>query len=152
MMNFGLDEPTVIHGMIMAFDFGTKRIGVAIGQTITQTASPIKPLLATDGVPDWVELETLINHWHPKALVVGVPVHNGGLEELITKRALKFARKLKTRFKLPVFGVDESFTSEAARQELYDRGGTRLIKKQSIDSIAAQLICESWLRMYSSKL
>lgn len=144
---FGLDKPYSVDGVIMAFDFGTKKIGVAVGQAITKTATPLKPILVKEGAHYWQALEALINTWRPKALIVGVPVHKETLKEPITKKAIQFAKQLKQRSKLPVFGVDETLTSFSARQALYEIGGSRLIKKHSIDSIAATLILESWLTM-----
>lgn len=132
----------------MAFDYGTQWIGVAVGQTITATATPLHPLRANQPTFLWQELNKIITEWKPKALVVGVPVYQDGLEEPITKAALRFARKLKVEFKLPVFGIDESLTSFLARQTLYEQGGSRLMAKYSIDSMAAKLILESWLKTY----
>lgn len=147
--HFGLDEPFPVQAMIMGFDFGTQRIGVAIGQAITRTASPLKPLMARDGIPNWDEIEQLLLHWSPTALVVGIPVHDDSLDAPITKAAIRFGRRLKARFRLPVFGADESFTSFTARQALKENGGSRLKKKHSVDSMAAKFILESWLTIYS---
>jgi putative Holliday junction resolvase len=145
----GFDESRSVEGVVLAFDFGTKKIGVAAGQTLTKTSSPLAALSAKDGVPNWEELTLLINRWRPSALIVGVPFGMDGSEEPITKKAKRFAKRLKSHFgSLPVFGMDERLTTYTARQELFEQGGRKLIKKYSIDSVAAQLILESWLRQF----
>ncbi len=131
----------------LGFDFGTKRIGVAVGQALTKTASPLKNLSAQDGVPDWQLIQKLIEQWRPQALIVGIPLNMDGSEQAITKRARRFANRLHERFKLPVHGIDERLTTVSARSELFDSGGYKALKKQEIDSFAAKLILESWLNL-----
>ena len=147
---FGLDEPRKIDGTLIAFDFGTKRIGVAVGQSITQTANPISPLRATDGIPNCDEIKQLLSKWQPQALVVGMPVNEGYPErQQILLSAKKFARRLRHRYHLPVFGIDERLTTFEARDILFEQGGLREVEKRSVDSMAAALILESWLRTYN---
>jgi putative Holliday junction resolvase len=129
---------------ILAFDFGLARIGVAVGQQITQTASPLNTLNAKDGSPNWSEVEKLIKEWQPKLLVVGEPFNMDSSDQEITLRARKFANKLHGRFGLPIEMLDERLTSAAARDEIFEYGGYKKLKKTQIDSVAAALILESW--------
>lgn len=131
----------------LGFDFGTKRIGVAVGQSLTRTASPLKNLSARDGIPDWQLIERLIQQWRPHALIVGIPLNMDGSEQAITHRARRFANRLRQRSKLPVYGIDERLTTVSARSEIFDRGGYKALQKQEIDSFAAKLILESWLNL-----
>jgi len=128
----------------LAFDFGTHKIGVAVGQSITGTATPLTELKATNGQPDWNQVATLISEWQPDAFVVGVPVNMDGSEFDITQRARKFGQRLHGRFGKPWFEMDERLTSfearELARAQPKGKGrGTGLV-----DSLAASLILQSW--------
>ena len=131
---------------LIAFDFGTKRIGVASGQVITSTAQPLPPLSAQEGIPNWQKVEELLSEWQPDALVVGLPLNMDGTNQELTLRAQRFGRRLNGRFQLPVFEQDERLTSVEARAELFDREGFRGLKGRSIDSLAACLILEDWFR------
>jgi len=129
---------------ILAFDFGLARIGVAVGQTVTNTATPLATLKAKDGIPDWQIVKKLIQEWQPTRLIVGEPFNMDSSEQEITKRARKFANRLHGRFGLPFEMFDERLTSAAAREEIFEYGGYKKLKKTKIDSIAAALILESW--------
>ncbi|MGQ3892849.1 Holliday junction resolvase RuvX [Legionella sp. CNM-4043-24] len=133
-------------GVYAGFDFGYKRIGVAIGQAITQTARPLSTLNAKDGVPDWKELEKIIREWRPKALIVGLPTCIDDSEQYTTAAARAFARKLRKQFALPVHLVDERLSTVEARAQLFAEGGYRKIQNTQIDSIAACIILEQWLQ------
>lgn len=135
---------------ILSFDFGTKRIGVAVGQSITGTASPLAGLSARDGIPNWDDIERLIQEWKPHALVVGVPLNMDDSESEMSQRARKFARRLHGRYGLPVHELDERLSSFAARGIVLDNvrretPGKRQRAQQPIDSVAAVLIAETWL-------
>ncbi|RUO47223.1 Holliday junction resolvase RuvX [Pseudidiomarina aquimaris] len=130
---------------LLGFDFGTHNIGVAVGQTITGTASPLPALKAKDGQPDWHKVEKIIAEWQPKLLVVGLPLNMDGSEQPLTDLARKFANRLHGRFGLPVELQDERLTTVAAKEELFARGGYRELSKDKIDSAAAQLILEDYL-------
>lgn len=132
-------------GTLLGFDFGMKRIGVAIGQTVTQTAHPLGIIKAEAGFPQWPPLDKLIKTWQPDALVVGIPLNMDGTEQPITKNAKEFAASLQTRFQLPVFEMDERLTSVEAKARLFESGGYKAIKNTPIDSVAAQLILQNWL-------
>ena len=133
---------------LMAFDFGTTKIGIATGQTLTQTAEPLAPLVAVAGQPDWALLEKLIKEWRPQALIVGLPLNMDGSTQAVTQQAQKFARRLQGRFGLPVVEHDERLTTVDARSEIFNREGFKGIKSRSIDSLAACLILESWLQQH----
>jgi putative Holliday junction resolvase len=125
---------------VLAFDFGLKRIGVAVGEPELGTAHPLPAVAA----PGFDMITKLISEWRPAALVVGLPVAERG-EHPLAKRVERFARQLEARFRLPVARVDERFTSVEAESRL--RGTTKKsgMKKTSIDSVAAQLILEQYL-------
>lgn len=148
---FICDPVDTVIGVVMGFDFGLKRIGVAVGQSLTKTATPISPLKAKRGEPSWQEVEQYIKKWQPGALVVGIPLNMDGTEQPIGRAALKFAQQLKQRFSLPVHGADERLTSFAARQQLFEAGGYKAIQKNSIDSLAASIILEAWLAEYGQR-
>ncbi len=131
---------------LLGFDFGLRRIGVAVGQTITGTATPLEPLLAKNGEPNWEQIAKLNQIWRPDALIVGIPVNMDGTPQEITAHAQQFASALTDHLHLPVHTVDERLTTKEAKQQLFDAGGYRSLEKTSIDSFAAKLILESWLR------
>jgi putative Holliday junction resolvase len=116
---------------VLAFDFGLKRIGVAVGEPELRTAHPLP------AISDFPEIEKLVIEWRPARLVVGLPVRETG-EHPLAKRVEKFARRLEGRFRLPVARVDERFTSVEAQSRL------RGMKKKAVDSVAAQLILEQY--------
>lgn len=130
---------------VLGFDFGTKKAGVATGQTITTTAAPLTPLAMRDGIPDWSVIEKLINEWRPQLLLVGLPLNMDDTESELSHLARKFGRRLHHRFNLPVLMVDERLTSRAARNVLDDIGQRRKGKLPSLDSTAAVLMVEAWL-------
>ncbi len=132
-------------GVYLGFDFGYKRIGVAIGQAITCSAKPLKIISANEGVPNWQDITRLIVEWRPKALIVGYPTRIDGEAQYTTAAAQRFADELASRFALPVHLVDERLTTVEARAEMFAQGGYRKIKKSPIDSIAACIILEQWL-------
>lgn len=130
---------------VLCFDYGTKSIGVAIGQSITGTARPLKALKARDGIPSWEAIESLLKEWLPDLIVVGLPLDlRGGELEAITPRARKFANRLKGRFGCNVELHDERLTTTEARSSLYERGGYKALGKGEVDSQSAVIILESW--------
>jgi putative holliday junction resolvase len=131
---------------IIAFDFGTKRIGVAVGQAITGTATPLPPLSAMQGVPDWVLVKNLEQVWKPQAWVVGLPLNMDGTEQPITKQVRQFIKALKLQTQLPIYEMDERLSTKEARAELFEARGYAALQKESIDSFAAKLILERWFR------
>ena len=118
---------------VLAFDFGLKRIGVAVGEPELGTAHPLPPIAA----PGFDAIGRLVEQWEPAQLVIGLPVAANG-EHPLARRVERFARQLEGRFRLPVARVDERFTSVEAESLL------RGIKNSSVDSVAAQLILEQY--------
>jgi putative Holliday junction resolvase len=129
---------------ILAFDFGTKSIGVAVGQTITKSASELAPLKARDGIPAWAVIQKLIEEWRADLLIVGLPLNMDDSEFELSQRARKFANRLQEKFQMPVELVDERLSTIAAKEELANRGKRFDHKKNPVDSIAARLILETW--------
>ena len=129
------------QSIIMGFDYGTHRIGVAIGQRITQTASPLAILKARQGQPNWSEIEALIKEWQPEAFVVGLPLHMDDEPSDLSVQAEKFARRLTGRFNLPHTMVDERLSSVEAKN---------LSAGDAIDDVAAVLILETYLSSEST--
>ncbi|WP_455816762.1 Holliday junction resolvase RuvX [Pseudomonas cerasi] len=129
---------------MLSFDFGTKSIGVAIGQQLTGTARPLMALKANDGVPDWNKIEALLKEWQPDRVVVGLPLNMDGTEQPLTVRARKFANRLHGRFGVQIELHDERLSTVEARAELFERGGFRALSKGSVDSLSAVIILESW--------
>ena len=130
---------------LLAFDYGTKNIGVACGQTISGTANSLPPLKAKDGIPDWVQVEKIIKEWQPDLTLIGLPLNMDDSESELSVRARKFANRLHGRFAVKIEMVDERLSSFEAKGEVMRRGGSRDYKNNPVDSIAARLILESWL-------
>jgi len=128
---------------ILAFDFGTHRIGVAFGQELTGTATPLSILPARDGIPDWQLIAKLIEEWQPDAFVVGKPLNMDDSEGPITPRARKFGNRLHGRFHRPIHFMDERLSTIEAREKLEGSANKNSI---GLDSMAATLILESWFR------
>lgn len=131
--------------ILLAFDFGTKRIGVAVGQTVTKTARPLTTLKADNGKPHLETLAKLIHIWKPNALVIGIPLNMDGTEQPITKSAREFAEMLRKQFNLPVHEMDERLTTKSARENLFAEGGFKALQNGQVDAVAAQLILQNWL-------
>lgn len=131
------------HGVILAFDFGTRQIGLASGQTITATATPLMTLPARDGVPDWPQLEALVHEWQPALVLVGLPLNMDGSESPLCVRARKFGRRLHGRTGKKVLMVDERLSTREAKS--FDNRSDRNYREQPVDAIAASLVLETWL-------
>ena len=134
---------------VLAFDFGTKSIGCAVGQSITGTAQALPAFKAQDGIPNWSAIENCLKEWKPDVLVVGLPLNMDGTTQDLTLRAKKFANRLHGRFGITVELQDERLTTMEARSEIFERGGFRSLKKDKVDGISACLILESWFEGYS---
>lgn len=123
---------------IVAFDFGVKRIGVAIGNTMLRQAEPLKVIKAEDNTTRFADIQKLLDEWTPTLLVVGLPMHPDGNEHEMTARARRFANQLNGRFNLPVELVDERYSSaviSAKRGEVIDDRAAAIILQQYFDSI-----------------
>lgn len=130
--------------ILLAFDFGMKRIGVAVGQSVTETARPLITLSAKNGQPDWTSVTPLIKKWRPDALIVGIPLNMDGSDQPITQEARSFANALKEQYNLPVFEMDERLTTKDARERLFNEGGYKALQSGQVDQVAAQIILQNW--------
>lgn len=130
---------------VLAFDFGLRQIGVAVGNCLLHTSQPLTVLAAREGIPRWEQLDALVAEWQPDLLVVGDPLNMDGTESELSTRARKFARRLEGRLGLPVELADERLTSFEAKQASRERGHDGDFKRRPIDSEAAQLILQAWL-------
>ncbi|MGA0840560.1 MAG: Holliday junction resolvase RuvX [Pseudomonadales bacterium] len=127
--------------LVLAFDFGLRQIGVAVGQALTGTASPLETLRARDGAPDWVAVRTLVDTWRPERLLVGLPLNMDDTESAMSARARAFAERLGRTTNTPVELVDERLSSrEAAARS--SRGSPR---DAASHATAAAVIAETWL-------
>lgn len=129
----------------LGFDFGSKKIGVAVGHAGTAIASPLQTLRSINQVPDWMRIAKLIDEWRPVGLVVGISRQQDGSDNIITPRMQKFCRQLNGRYNLPVHQIDETLTTFAAKQLLFDDLKVSAGKLWAVqDQLAAQLILQSW--------
>ena len=135
--------PSVV-GTVLAFDFGEKRIGVAVGETMLKVAHPL--LVIDSGVNEarFTQISKLIQEWRPALLLVGLPLHMDGTAHTITSLSKKFAQRLEGRFNLPVVMHDERLSSNEAEQRLTASGVTGLKQKAMLDAVAAQTILQSY--------
>jgi len=150
------------YRVVLGFDYGTKRIGVAVGQELTQTATPLTTLGNVNHQPDWSAIEQLINEWRPDAFIVGLPTTADGTEQAMQRAVKRFGNQLHQRYNIVTHWVDERLTSQEAERMIAHpihsqaknpakrMNKARATKKNptnkaEIDKIAAKLIVESWL-------
>ena len=129
----------------MAFDFGTKNIGIAIGQEITKTASTFYSIHANDGLPDWVELDMIVKEWNPNLFVVGDPLNMDGTRSKIQDSSDKFSTALNKRYDIGIEKTDERLTSREAKERL-ENIQMGIKDSRNKHSISAQIILEDWFR------
>ena len=129
------------YNTLLGFDYGSKKIGVAIGQAVTKTATPLTTLHSVKNKPDWQGISKLIDEWRPDALIVGLPYQMDDLHAENAEPCQRFARQLEGRFHLPVHMVDEKLTSREAWSRI---GGKGIRDVTQIDAMAAKLILETW--------
>jgi putative Holliday junction resolvase len=129
--------------LMMGFDYGTKHIGIAIGQTLTATASPLATISVRNQKPDWKHLNELIYKWQPQALIVGLPQHLDGSNSSLTDGVNGFIEELKQRYRLPVHTIDETLSSVEAARKSHQAHQKK--DNKNINAIAAQVILESWI-------
>lgn len=132
------------EGTALAFDFGEQRIGVAVGEPLVGIAHPLATINSAANDIRFATITSLIDEWKPSQLVVGLPVHADGTEHDMTQRARRFANRLKGRFGLPVWLVDERFTSVVAESMLAEAGVRGRKQKPVLDQVAAQAILTTW--------
>ena len=136
---------------VMAFDYGLRQLGVAVGNRVTGTAQALTTLQARDGVPRWQDIQDLLREWQPQLLLVGLPLNMDGSTGEICRQAEKFARRLHGRFALPVEFMDERLSSFDAKQRLAEAGHKGDYKSAPADALAAELILQSWLDTDSAR-
>ena len=123
----------VTDGVVLGFDFGTRRIGVAIGNSVTRDAQALRTIEAADNDARWSALTAIMDEWAPTQLVVGIPRHPDGAPHAMTARCERFARQLEGRYRLPVARVDERYSSAVVE------------RADDVDAAAAAIIVQQWL-------
>ena len=133
---------------VLALDFGTKKLGVAVGQNLTNTAMGIDVIPVHKHEPDWERLDALVKRWKPGAFVVGMPYNMDGTENAMTEAAKRFALSVSARYDKHCYSIDERLSTREAREisrENAERSGKRPNDRAVVDALAAQLLLESWL-------
>jgi putative Holliday junction resolvase len=138
------------EGTVLAFDFGEKRIGVAIGETLLAQAHPLNVIRAENDDARLVAIGKLIDEWRPVQLVVGLPTHVDGTPHAMTERCRRFADHIAARHGLPVELADERLSSREAESRLRETGRTAKSMKPLLDAVAAQLILQTWFDTHAS--
>jgi putative Holliday junction resolvase len=136
--------PDRVSGTVLGFDFGEKRVGIAVGETVTGIASPLAAIEEAATEPRFAAIGKLVDEWKPAAFVVGRPQHADGSEHAVAKLAEKFARRLETRYRVPVLFVDETLSSATAESQLRATR-TRAGRRSDVDVMAATIILQSFL-------
>ncbi len=140
-----MSSPVFIpQGTLLAFDFGTKRIGIAVGNTLLRRANPLTTINDEKTEARFATIAALLNEWQPSALVVGLPSNDDGTPHELTALCRRFANRLKGRFNLPTILLDERYTSLAASAQLNEEGIHGMKQKTLIDQYAAQQILQAY--------
>jgi len=139
-----LTDAGAVQGTILAFDFGEKRIGVAIGETLLAQAHPVAVIRAVSRQERQVAIDKLVAEWQPVQLVVGLPTHADGKPHAMTERCRRFASWLSACYRLPVHFADERLTSRDAETRMRETGHNSKTAKAKLDAVAAQLILQTW--------
>ncbi|WP_440993186.1 Holliday junction resolvase RuvX [Cysteiniphilum litorale] len=129
---------------LIGLDYGKSRIGIASGQMITKTATPIATIAAKQGEPEWQELDKIIKQWRPSDIIVGLPIDAKDQETKITEEARAFAQKVELRYQKPVHLISETFSTREARwrlEEVQNKSNRHL----KVDAFAACVILETWM-------
>jgi putative Holliday junction resolvase len=145
-----MPDSALIRGYILGFDFGLRRIGVAVGQTATHTASALETIRHGNS-PDWQAIDRLVNEWGPTVLLVGLPLGAEGEETDMSRAARRFGVALQKRYLLEVAFADERLSSHAAASrfvELRESGNLRRKDASQLDAISARIILENWLQSF----
>lgn len=132
------------NSIVIAFDFGLRKIGIAIGQFLTCTSQPLIVLPSKNYCPDWKKIQKLLYEWQPNIIIVGLPLNMDGSEQFMTIHARIFARKLKKFYNGKIILHDERLSTVEARNQIFQNEGYRALKKKKIDAYAAVIILESW--------
>ena len=132
-------------GVVMAFDYGLRNIGIAIGQNITKSASTFYAIKAKEGVPDWVKLDSIIEEWEPGLIIVGDPFNMDGTKSEFQKKIAKFSTELIKRYEIELQMIDERLTTKEAKDRIQDKPDG-IKDSANKHSISAQIILEDWFR------
>ena len=135
--------------VVIAFDFGLKRTGVAVGNTVIGSATPECTISSKDEQPNWDDISKLFKEWQPTQIVVGMPIELDGSENPLKKRIDRFCNQIQGRYNVPVDQENEQFTSiEAAQRlkQLRQSGRKQKVSKDEVDKIAAAIILENWMK------
>ncbi|CEI53067.1 Holliday junction resolvase RuvX [Acinetobacter bereziniae] len=132
--------------LIIAFDFGTQKMGMAVGSSLIESATPLALFPMKDGIPNWDELLKIVKQHQPNLFLVGLPLNMDDSESELSTRARKFARRIRHQTNIETLMVDERLTTREARDELEHYQAQGRAKKLAADSIAAALFIESWYR------
>lgn len=143
----GPTAPAPAAAVLLGFDFGLRRIGVAVGNRLSGSATPLTTLQPVRDKPDWEGIAKLVAEWRPHLLVVGLPLTEDGGEQELTRAARRFGRRLYERYRIPVDLMDERFSSAEAEGRLGEKGRDwRQVRRDGLlDRVAAQVILENWL-------
>ena len=137
--------------VLIGFDYGTKKMGVAIAQCITKTATPLNVLEIKNENPNWEQLDQIVNDYKPDIAIIGYPGKNNKKTSLLANQIEKFESAIEKHYKMPTILFDETYSTTIARQELRDlrRDGilSKRIKRGQVDSMAAKIILEQWLQL-----
>jgi len=145
-------HPPALPGTtVLAFDFGEKRIGIAVGDLEVRIAHPLTTIAAEDNATRFAEIATLIAEWRPSRLVVGLPMHADGTEHEVSRLARRFAQRLEGRFGVPASLMDERLTSKAAESRLRESGARGREIADALDAAAAREILEAWFDSPAAK-
>ncbi|MFV2056995.1 MAG: Holliday junction resolvase RuvX [Thiohalomonadales bacterium] len=134
------------HLTVICFDFGIRRIGVAVGQTVSASAKPLVTLHQPNGSPKWQPISDLISQWQPDLFVLGLPFHADGGESTLCKKVKHFGNQLQARYNLPIEYIDERLSSHEAEQLMLEDPTTRAKQGGDIDHYAAKIILDSWFQ------
>ena len=137
-------------GTVLAFDFGTKHIGVAVGESLIGLAHPLAEIAVEETERRFAAIAEIIKEWQPRHLVVGLPLATDGAPHDLTRRAQRFARQLEGRFGLAVSFVDERYTSVDAEASLREAGAHKALREKRVDSAAAQLILQQYFHEHAA--
>jgi putative holliday junction resolvase len=137
-------KPVLLAGTFLAFDFGTRRIGIAVGNSIVRTTQPLITLHGEQNDVRFAAIAALLKEWQPAALVVGLPCNDDGTPHDMTRLCRRFANRLKGRFNLPTILVDERYTSASASAQLTEMGVRGIKQKPLLDQVAAQHILQAY--------
>ncbi len=130
--------------VLLGIDYGRARIGIASGQMITKTATPVGTVEACDGLPNWIDLDKVMKRWNPSDIIIGLPLDTKDLDTDITRDARKFALQIEERYKKPVHLINEAYSTREARWRL-ESVKDKKVSHIKVDAIAACVILETWM-------